>query len=54
MSEAKRWRDTTQLDRVIGTAGGSEAFDSAVDELLDHAHGWRLAELCKRREMTQE
>ena len=54
MSEAKRWRNTTHLDRAIETAGGPEAFEAAVGEMLDQARGWRLAELRKRREMTQE
>jgi DNA-binding XRE family transcriptional regulator len=54
MSEAKRWGDTTHLDRAIETAGGPEAFDAAVGEMLDQARGWRLAELRKWREMTQE
>jgi DNA-binding XRE family transcriptional regulator len=54
MSAAKRWRDTDHLDRAIDTAGGQEAFDSAVGEMLDQARGWRLAELRKRRGMTQE
>jgi transcriptional regulator with XRE-family HTH domain len=35
------------------TAGGPEAFDTAVQEMLDQARGWRLAELRKRRGLTQ-
>ncbi|MBE1485683.1 helix-turn-helix domain-containing protein [Plantactinospora soyae] len=54
MSGVKRWRDTDNLARAVDTAGGQEAFDSAVDEMLDQARGWRLAELRKRRGMTQE
>jgi DNA-binding XRE family transcriptional regulator len=42
------------LARAVDTAGGQEAFDAAVGEMLDRARGWRLAELRKRREMTQE
>jgi transcriptional regulator with XRE-family HTH domain len=38
----------------VETAGGAEAFDTAVSAMLDEARGWRLAELRKRREMTQE
>jgi hypothetical protein len=38
----------------VATAGGQEAFDSAVAAMLDDAGGWRLAELRKRRELTQE
>ncbi|MEW2588928.1 helix-turn-helix transcriptional regulator [Micromonospora aurantiaca] len=54
MSGVKRWRDTTHLDRAIDTAGGPRVFEAEVGEMLDHARGWRLAELRKRREMTQE
>src|SRR3954452_25118230 len=54
MSSVKRWRDTDHLQRAIETAGGPGAFDAAVGEMLDEARGWRLAELRKRREMTQE
>lgn len=54
MSSVKRWRDTDHLQRAVDTAGGQDAFDTAVGEMLGHAQGWRLAELRKRREMTQE
>ncbi|ADU05903.1 helix-turn-helix transcriptional regulator [Micromonospora aurantiaca] len=54
MSGVKRWRDTTHLDWAIDTAGGPRAFEAEVGEMLDQARGWRLAELRKRREMTQE
>jgi DNA-binding XRE family transcriptional regulator len=54
MSNARRWRDTDNLQRAVETAGGPEAFDAAVGEMLDNARGWRLAELRKRRDMTQE
>ncbi|WP_030442102.1 helix-turn-helix domain-containing protein [Actinoplanes subtropicus] len=54
MSGTKRWRDTAHLDRAVETAGGPEAFESGVAEMLDQARGWRLAELRKRRDMTQE
>ena len=54
MSEVKRWRDTGHLERAVETAGGQEAFEAGVGEMLDQARGWRLAELRKRREMTQE
>ena len=54
MSTVKRWRDTDHLQRAVETAGGQEAFDTAVGQMLDHARGWRLAELRRRREMTQE
>jgi len=54
MSGTKRWRDSNHLDRAVETAGGQEAFEAGVGEMLDRARGWRLAELRKRREMTQE
>jgi DNA-binding XRE family transcriptional regulator len=54
MAEVRRWRDTDHLARAVETAGGPEAFDSAVGEMLDEARGWRLAELRKRRGLTQE
>ena len=54
MSSVKRWRDTGHLERAVETAGGQEAFDAGVGEMLDQARGWRLAELRKRREMTQD
>src|SRR5262245_3224806 len=54
MSGVKRWRDTDHLERAVETAGGQEAFDATVGAMLDEARGWRLAELRRRREMTQE
>jgi DNA-binding XRE family transcriptional regulator len=54
MSGVKRWRDTDHMARAVETAGGQEAFDAAVGEMLDEARGWRLAELRKRRGMTQD
>jgi DNA-binding transcriptional regulator YiaG len=54
MSEVSRWRDSGHLERAVQTAGGQEAFDAAVTAMLDGARGWRLAEIRKRRGMTQE
>jgi DNA-binding XRE family transcriptional regulator len=54
MNDVKRWRDTGHLERAIETAGGQEAFNAAVGEMLDQARGWRLADLRKRRGMTQD
>jgi DNA-binding XRE family transcriptional regulator len=54
MSGVKRWRDTDHLGRAVETAGGPEAFDAAMGQMLDRARGWRLTELRKRRGMTQE
>ena len=41
-------------ERIDVPAGGQEAFDAAVTAMLDDARGWRLAEMRKRRGMTQE
>jgi hypothetical protein len=42
MSEFRRWRDTDHLDRAIETAGGQEAFDISVTQMLDETRrGWR-------------
>jgi DNA-binding XRE family transcriptional regulator len=54
MSGTKRWRDTGHLEKAIEHAGGVEAFEAEVAKIQDQARGWRLAELRKRREMTQE
>src|SRR5258705_13038800 len=54
MTSVKRWRDTDHLQRAVDTTGGQDAFDTGVSEMLDQARGWRLAELRKRREMTQD
>jgi DNA-binding XRE family transcriptional regulator len=54
MSDVSRWRDSGNLERAIETAGGEQAFEAAVAAMLDEARGWRLAEMRKRREMTQE
>lgn len=54
MSDVKRWRDTDHLPRAVDTAGGQDAFNTAITQMLDQARGWRLAELRKRRAMTQQ
>ena len=54
MSNVSRWRDSGHLERAVQAAGGQERFDAAVAAMLDDARGWRLAELRKRRWMTQE
>jgi len=54
MSNVSRWRDTANLDRAVATADGQQAFDAAVTAMLDDARGWRLAEMRKRRGMTQD
>jgi transcriptional regulator with XRE-family HTH domain len=54
MGSVSRWRDAGHLERAVETAGGQRAFESAVTAMLDDARGWRLAEMRKRRGMTQE
>ncbi|HUB38743.1 MAG TPA: helix-turn-helix transcriptional regulator [Streptosporangiaceae bacterium] len=54
MTGVSRWRDSGQLERAVATAGGEEAFDAAVRAMLADACGWRLAEMRKRRGLTQE
>ena len=54
MSSVSRWRDSDHLVRAVATARRQEAFDAAVAAMLDDARGWRLAEMRKRRGMTQE
>jgi DNA-binding XRE family transcriptional regulator len=54
MNSVSRWRDSGHLERAVETAGGQQAFDAAVSAMLDYARGWRLADMRKRRGMTQE
>ena len=54
MRDVTRWRDSAHLERAVQTAGGQEAFNAAVSAMLDDARGWRLAEMRKRRGLTQE
>jgi DNA-binding XRE family transcriptional regulator len=54
MSEVRRWRESGNLERAVQTAGGQEAFDAAVGQMLDEARGWRLGDMRKRRGLTQE
>jgi DNA-binding XRE family transcriptional regulator len=54
VSEVSRWRDSGHLERAVQTAGGQQAFNAAVSAMLDDARGWRLAEMRKRRGLTQE
>ena len=54
MSGVSRWRDSGNLERAVATAGGQDAFDAAITAMLDDARSWRLAEMRKRRGLTQE
>jgi DNA-binding transcriptional regulator YiaG len=53
MSGTRRWRDTDHLDKATETAGGEAAFASAVKQMEDESRGWRLADMRKRRGLTQ-
>ncbi|ASU81984.1 XRE family transcriptional regulator [Nocardiopsis gilva YIM 90087] len=53
MSGYQRWRTSGHLERAIATAGSSDEFESGVRRLQDEAQGWRLAEMRKRRHLTQ-
>jgi DNA-binding XRE family transcriptional regulator len=53
MSSVRRWRDTDHLEKAVQTAGGEEAFAAAVEQMQDESRGWRLAEMRKRRGLTQ-
>jgi len=54
MTGVWRWRDTDHLDLAVETAGGREAFDAAIGQMLNEARGWRLGDMRKRRGLTQE
>lgn len=53
MSSYRRWRESDHLEQAIETAGGVERFEAEVQELRQEAQGWRLAEMRKRRGLTQ-
>lgn len=50
MSSLMRWRDTGHLDRVTRTADRP----AEAELLSEPSRAWRLEELRKRRELTQE
>jgi DNA-binding XRE family transcriptional regulator len=54
VSGVSRWRESPNLNRAVETAGGPETFAAAVSAMLDDARGWRLAEMRRRRGLTQE
>ena len=54
MGEFKRWRDTDHPALASELAGGQEAFEAGVRRMLDEARGWRLADMRRRRDLTQE
>jgi hypothetical protein len=54
VSDVTRGRDSGHLEGAVQTAGGQETFNATVSAMLDDARGWRLAEMRKRRGLTQE
>lgn len=54
MSSYRRWRDSGHLERAVEAAGGQEQFDEEVRRQREEAQGWRLAEMRKRRRLTQK
>ena len=54
MGSVSRWRDSGHLDRAVETAGGERSLRVRRRRELDDARGWRLAQMRKRRGMTQE
>jgi DNA-binding XRE family transcriptional regulator len=53
MTGYRRWRDSGHLEKAIELAGGVEAFEAGVQRLKDEAQGWRLADMRRRRGLTQ-
>lgn len=53
MNSYRRWRDSGHLERAVETAGGPQQFEDEVVQLRAEAQGWRLAEMRKRRGLTQ-
>ncbi|GAA3018159.1 helix-turn-helix transcriptional regulator [Streptosporangium longisporum] len=53
MSSHRRWRESGHLERAIETAGGPERFEAEVGHLQDENRAWRLAEMRKRRGLSQ-
>jgi DNA-binding XRE family transcriptional regulator len=53
MTDVMHRRDTEYLQRAVDTAGGQDVFDAAIGAMLDQARGWRLADMRKRRGLTQ-
>jgi hypothetical protein len=54
MSGVSRWQDSGHLVRAGEPVGGQEAFGADVTTMRDDARGWRLADMRKRRGMTQQ
>ncbi|MDQ1308345.1 MAG: hypothetical protein QG671_4179 [Actinomycetota bacterium] len=54
MSQVRRWRDSGHRERAVETAGGKDAFDAGIGRMVEEARGWRLAQIRKRRGLTQD
>ncbi|MGC5014593.1 helix-turn-helix domain-containing protein [Streptosporangium sp. DT93] len=53
MSSHRRWRESGHLEQAVETAGGPERFEAEVRHLRDENRAWRLAEMRKRRGLSQ-
>ncbi|GAA4223210.1 helix-turn-helix transcriptional regulator [Streptosporangium canum] len=53
MTGHRKWRESGHLERAIETAGGVERFEAETRHLREEAQAWRLAEMRKRRGLTQ-
>ncbi|MFF4412543.1 helix-turn-helix domain-containing protein [Streptosporangium sp. NPDC001559] len=53
MSSHRRWRDSGHLERAVETAGGPDRFEAEVQHMCDEAQAWRLADMRRRRGLTQ-
>lgn len=43
MGAVRRWRASGHLERAVETAGGQEAFEASLRQMLNEADSWRLA-----------
>ena len=48
MKNVSRWRDSGHLERAVESAGGQDAFDNALANMLDEAQGGQLAQIRER------
>ncbi|MEN3614376.1 hypothetical protein AAH979_33155 [Plantactinospora sp. ZYX-F-223] len=49
MREVRRWRESGHLERAVETAGGPEAFEARLGQMLDETRGLAPDEMRKRR-----
>ncbi|MFC4032757.1 helix-turn-helix domain-containing protein [Streptomyces polygonati] len=53
MTRFSRWSESGHHERAAELAGGAEAFEQGVRELVGTARAWRLVEMRKERGFTQ-